>query len=79
MKTAEELNDLKEEVETLNEKLSGLTEKELKHVCGGNGAEYKPRGCYMANVNDTPTVSPRDCKHCSSYYRTCKNPDKRIF
>ena len=70
--TQEELNVIKKEIETLNKKLAELTEEELAQVSGGNGAEYKPRGCYMANVNDTPTVSPGDCKHCGSYYRTCK-------
>ena len=36
MKTKEELNALKEEVETLNKKLAELSEDELKHVTGGN-------------------------------------------
>ena len=36
MKTPEELNALKEEVETLNEKLAELTEDELAQVVGGN-------------------------------------------
>ena len=35
MKTKEELNALKEEVETLNKKLAELTEDELKQVSGG--------------------------------------------
>ena len=35
MKTAEELNALKEEVETLNKKLCELTEEELTQVTGG--------------------------------------------
>ena len=35
MKTMEELNALKEEVETLNKKLAELTEEELAQVCGG--------------------------------------------
>ena len=35
MKTKEELNALKEEVETLNKKLSELTEDELTQVMGG--------------------------------------------
>ena len=35
MKTQEELNILKEEVETLNRKLAELTEDELAQVCGG--------------------------------------------
>ena len=35
MKTKEELNALKEEVETLNKKLAELTEEELNQVTGG--------------------------------------------
>lgn len=35
MKTAEELNSIKEEVETLNKKLAELTEEELEQVVGG--------------------------------------------
>ena len=35
MKTKEELNALKEEVETLNKKLHELSEEELEHVTGG--------------------------------------------
>lgn len=35
LKTAEELNVLKEEVETLNKKLAELTEEELEQVVGG--------------------------------------------
>ena len=35
MKTKEELNALKEEVETLNKKLRELTEEELAEVTGG--------------------------------------------
>ena len=35
MKTKEELNKLKEEVEAVNEKLSELTEEELAQVSGG--------------------------------------------
>ena len=37
MKTKEELNALKEEVETLNKKLHELTEEELEQVSGGLG------------------------------------------
>ena len=36
MKSKEELNELKEEVETLDEKLHELTEEELEQVTGGN-------------------------------------------
>ena len=35
MKTKEELNALKEEIEALNVKLSTLTEEELTQVTGG--------------------------------------------
>ena len=35
MKTKEELNTLKEEVETLNRKLAELTDEELAQVSGG--------------------------------------------
>ena len=36
MKTEEELNALKEEIETLNKKLAELNEEELTQVCGGD-------------------------------------------
>ena len=36
MKTKEELNALKEEIETVNKKLAELTEEELAQVSGGN-------------------------------------------
>ena len=38
MKTPEELNVLKEEIETLNKKLAELTKEELAQVAGGEGA-----------------------------------------
>ena len=37
MKTQEELNALKEDVETVKEKLSALTDEELEQVTGGSG------------------------------------------
>ena len=47
MKTAEELNDLKEEVETLNKKLHELTDEELAQVSGGIGvADWQDGGSY---------------------------------
>ncbi|MDO5445896.1 MAG: hypothetical protein Q4F31_09800 [Eubacteriales bacterium] len=44
MKTPEELNTLKEEFETLNKKLSELTDEELSLVTGGlePGKRLKP-------------------------------------
>lgn len=41
MKTKEELNAIKKEVETLNAKLAELTEEELKDVVGG-GMQMAP-------------------------------------
>ena len=41
MKTKEELNALKEEIETLNQKLHELTEEELVQVCGGKASPKK--------------------------------------
>ena len=38
MKTPEELNVLKEEIETLNKKLAELTKEDLAQVTGGEGA-----------------------------------------
>ena len=49
MKTAEELNALKEEVETLNKKLAELTDEELSQVSGG-AAPNKP-GIYQKHVS----------------------------
>ena len=39
MKTKEELNELKEEVEAVNKKLHELTEEELKQVSGGGDGD----------------------------------------
>ena len=42
MKTKEELNALKKEVEAVRKKLAELTNEELAQVCGGNGKpDYK--------------------------------------
>ena len=46
MKTKEELNALKEEVETLNKELHELTEEELAQVSGG------------AHVIEPPVLEP---------------------
>ncbi len=40
VKTKEELNAIKEEVETLNKKLAELTEEELKQVNGGHEVDF---------------------------------------
>ena len=43
MKTKEELNELKEEVEAVNKKLAELTEDELAQVTGGGVPCHSPR------------------------------------
>ena len=48
MKTAEELNALKEEVETVSRKLAELTEEELAQVSGGSTDDVIQR--YNDNV-----------------------------
>lgn len=63
MKTKEELNALKEEVETLNKKLAELSEDELKLVTGGTG---------MFDVPD----ADRDQQY---EYRIYENPTERDF
>ena len=42
MKTKEELNALKEEVETLNKKLAELTDEEIAQVAGGGQNYWLP-------------------------------------
>ena len=66
MKTPEELNALKEEVETLNKKLHELTDEELAQVTGGAEApcvvmpaKPGPGCCTMAG-------GYAECKTCSS-------------
>ena len=52
MKTKEELNALKEEVEALNKKLAELTEEELEQVSGGYFFREKPRVIEEQNPED---------------------------
>ena len=42
MKTQEELNAIKEDIEYLNKKLAELTEEELAQVTGGATGDLKP-------------------------------------
>ena len=68
MKTKEELNALKEEVETLNEKLHELTEDELEQVAGGTDITLEKASvrlgetgvvlCPTDTRSFTPTISP---------------------
>ena len=60
MKTKEELNTLKEEVETLNKKLAELDEDELKLVVGGSsipGLEAIGPCIYLGRENSNPEKS----------------------
>ena len=50
MKTKEELNTLKEEVETVNEKLHELTPEELEQVTGGWIAAIAGAGAQFASM-----------------------------
>lgn len=53
MKTKEELNALKNELEALNGKLKELTDDELKEVCGGleyDNDEFRPGWKYIDGV-----------------------------
>ncbi len=55
MKSKEELNVLKEEVETLNKKLHELTDEELAQVSGGNcylSFRYGPNGEFIIEPFD---------------------------
>lgn len=51
MKTKEELNTLKEEVEALNKKLAELNEDELAQVFGGHEPRVRPG-------RDLPNLEP---------------------
>ena len=42
MKTKEELNALKEEIESMNKKLVGLTEEEIAQITGGGQNYWMP-------------------------------------
>ena len=52
MKTQEELNALKEEVEALNKKLHDLTEEELAQVSGGIFQPRRPAAIYAPTSLD---------------------------
>ena len=76
MKTKEELNKLKAEVETLNKKLAELSEDELKEVTGGvlRGPKMKKYYCTQCGyVRETfsegasiITVQAERCPQCGA-------------
>ena len=57
MKSKEELNALKEEVEALNKKLHELTDEELAQVSGGD-VIVLPGGDVIELLSDKPAVTP---------------------
>ena len=52
MKTKEELTALKEEIETLNQKLAELSEEELTQVAGGVGPNFFLKEILMPGLDD---------------------------
>lgn len=59
MKTREELQQLKDEIDELNQKLAALTEEELNEVIGGRGF-IPSRRCTVAD-----TCAVKDPSQCS--------------
>ena len=80
-KTLEELNAIKEEVETLNNKLNELTEDELEQVTGGG---YRPQfyfrttdiigGIALGCINNNEEVYSKEYRQeCPSCHGTSVN------
>ena len=79
-KTQEELNVLKEEYETLTNKLKELTEDELKNVVGGYYHNIPVGGGGRVNPDDSCPLCER-CADCSwysenGYITVCGKPRK---
>ena len=68
MKTKEELNALKEEVEALNNKLCELTTEELEQVSGGGNSYFTYMRCSVCGFGDIWAGRFEDltceCPHC---------------
>ena len=72
MKTKEELNALKEEVETVSRKLAELSEEELAQVTGGVG---NPLRCPKCGNWMSPTYRPMPGAPGVTYrVFVCQNP-----
>ena len=79
MKTKEELNALKEEVETLNKKLTELTNEELEQVTGGEiqtdecpcryGFQSANKQCFKKNCGKA-IISWGSTLECRAYGQT---------
>ena len=68
MKTEEELNAVKEEVEIVSEKLHDLTEKELAHVNGGDEEKTCPKDkAYPTRSCNNESCPYRSGSRCNLY------------
>ena len=74
MKTKEELNALKEEVETLNKKLKELSEEELEQVAGG----VDPGLNINLDLSINPDLAAPSNTVLSTTYTNCPFCGKRI-
>lgn len=74
MKTKEELNELKEEVETVGKKLHELTEEELAEVTGGFNLKFS---CGQWALRPGPFPFDDDCRFCvyCAYRKNGNNGD----
>ena len=71
MKTKEELNVLKEEVETVSKKLAELSDKELEQVTGGYAIDGKcPEGLECPSMAICPG---KGCREYSSNHPLANN------
>ena len=61
-KTNEELNELKKEVEAVNEKLQELTPEEIAQISGGSGGKGK-NGC----TGGTPSPNCYGCSYFTKH------------
>ena len=67
MKTQEELNQLKVEYETLNNKLKELSEDELGYVTGGHsvdGASVHYQCSIVCNLNPDTCIVKKNSGYC---------------
>ena len=70
MKTKEELNALKEEVETLNKKLAELSEDELKKVAGGSD----PYSFDLYDIHKLVTETKKELREAAEKMREGETP-----
>ena len=75
MKTKEELNALKEEVETVGKKLTELTEEELEQVTGGETEGMRDYGVLVGHCPNCRFELRAIYDHATSLYWdiTCRN------